>query len=155
MSETALLPQPAHDALERFPIAMSDGAKYASGMGAAWAAGRVNLIGEHTDYNDGFVLPIAIDRVVAFAGRTRSDSVVRLWSSHFQEFAQFLLQGLPETFKRQSDTLPHWGSYVLGVIAELARAGVQLQGFDAVVNVDVPVGGGMSSSAAIEVATAQ
>ncbi len=155
MSQAAFLPQPAQDALAIFPIAFDNDTQYVSKLGTAWASGRVNLIGEHTDYNDGFVLPIAIDRVVAFAGRTRSDSVVRLWSSHFQEFAQFLLQGLPETFKRQSDTLPHWGSYVLGVIAELARAGVQLQGFDAVVNGDVPVGGGMSSSAAIEVATAQ
>jgi galactokinase len=155
MSEPAFLPQPARDALNQFPIAISNGANYTSGMGVAWAAGRVNMIGEHTDYNDGFVLPIAIDRVVAFAGRARSDGIVRLWSTHFQEYAQFSLEELPETFEQQSSILPLWARYVLAVIEELTRAGAILSGFDAVVNGDVPVGGGMSSSAAIEVATAQ
>jgi len=155
MSETAFLPQPARDALELFPIAMSDGVKYASGMGVAWAAGRVNLIGEHTDYNDGFVLPIAIDRVVAFAGRARSDNIVRLWSTHFQKYAQFSLEELPGIFEQQRSTLPPWVRYVLGVIAELKGAGAILCGFDAVVHGDVPVAGGMSSSAALEVAAAQ
>jgi len=155
MSELAFLPQPGRDAIERFPIAINDGAPYTSAMGVAWAAGRVNLIGEHTDYNDGFVLPIAIDRVVAFAGRSRCDGVVRLWSEHFQEYARFSLEGLPGTFEQQRITLPRWARYVLGVTAELTRAGAILGGFDAVVTGDVPVGGGMSSSAAIEVATAQ
>ncbi len=155
MSETTFLPRPARDALEIFPIAISNGVKYTSGMGVAWAAGRVNLIGEHTDYNDGFVLPISIDRVVALAGRSRNDEVVRLWSEHFQENARFSLKGLPGTFDHQRNTLPLWARYVLGVIAELTRAGAILCGFDAVVHGDVPVGGGMSSSAAIEVATAQ
>ena len=155
MSEATFLPLPARDALERFPIAMDNEAQYSSAMGAAWAAGRVNLVGEHTDYNDGFVLPIAVDRVVAFAGRSRGDDVVRLWSEHFQEYARFSLEGLPGTFEEQLITLPRWARYVLAVIAELTRAGAILCGFDAVVNGDVPVGGGMSSSAAIEVATAQ
>ena len=121
----------------------------------AWASGRVNLIGEHTDYNDGFVLPIAIDRVAAFAGRARSDGIVRLWSSHFQAYAQFSLEGLPGTFERQRNALPDWGRYVLGVAAELLSAGATPAGFDALLHGDVPVGGGMSSSAALEVATAQ
>ncbi len=155
MSESIFLPQPAQEALQQFPIAISNGPEYTSALGAAWASGRVNLIGEHTDYNDGFVLPIAVDRVVAFAGRARGDGIVRLWSSHFEEFAQFSLEGLPETFEQQRDTLPRWARYVLGVIAELTRVGVTLCGFDAVINGDVPVGGGMSSSAALEVATAQ
>src|SRR5207245_9415965 len=63
--------------------------------------------------------------------------------------------GLPGTFKQQPHILPAWARYSLGVIAELTRAGAVLRGFDAVVHGDVPVGGGMSSSAAIEVATAQ
>ena len=155
MSESIFIPQPAQVALERFPIAMDNEPEYTSALGAAWASGRVNLIGEHTDYNDGFVLPIAVDRVVAFAGRARRDGIVRLWSSQFEEYAQFSLEGLPETFEQQRDTLPRWARYVLGVIAELTRAGVTLCGFDAVINGDVPVGGGMSSSAALEVATAQ
>jgi galactokinase len=155
MSQAAFLPQPAQDALAQFPIAMNNEVQYTSALGVAWASGRVNLIGEHTDYNDGFVLPIAVDRVVAIAGRARNDGVVRLWSSHFQEYAQFLLGGLPGTFEQQRNVLPRWACYVLGVITELLRAGVTFSAFDAVVHGDVPVGGGMSSSAAIEVATAQ
>jgi galactokinase len=155
MSENIPLPQPAQKALELFPIAMNDTLDYQGPLGVAWASGRVNLIGEHTDYNDGFVLPIAIDRVVAFAGRARSDKVVRLWSSHFQEFAHFSLEGLPWTFEQQQKTLPLWACYALSVTAELSAIGVELRGFDAIVNSDVPVGGGMSSSAAIEIATAQ
>lgn len=155
MSEAISLPSPGRDALEQFPIVFTDNVAYDSTMGVAYAPGRVNLIGEHTDYNDGFVLPIAIDRVVAFAGRSRNDGVVRLWSKHFEEYAQFSLKGLPETFEQQRDKLPGWARYVLGVVTELRRAGVELAGFDAVVHGDVPVGGGMSSSAAIEVGTAQ
>ena len=155
MSENVPLPQPAQKALESFPIAMNDAMDYQSPLGVAWAPGRVNLIGEHTDYNDGFVLPIAIDRVVAFAGRARRDKVVRLWSSNFQEYAHFSLENLPGTFEQQQKTLPMWACYALSVTAELSAIGVKLRGFDAVVNGDVPVGSGMSSSAAIEIATAQ
>jgi len=155
MSDTTMLPRPALAALELFAQPFHDDAPYVGEMGAAWAPGRVNLIGEHTDYNDGFVLPMAVDRVIAFAGRARADSIVRLWSSHFAEYAQIALDGLPERFDEQRGRLPGWACYVLGVITELLRAGAQFSGFDAVVHGDVPVGGGMSSSAAIEVATVQ
>src|SRR5258708_27819347 len=155
MSESIFIPQPAQVALEIFAIAMGNELGYTGALVAVWSSGRVNLIGEHTDYNDGFVLPIAVDRVVAFAGRARGDGIVRLWSSQFEEYAQFSLEGMPETFEQQSNTLPRWARHVLAVIAELTRAGVTLCGFDAVINGDVPVGGGMSSSAAIEVAAAQ
>lgn len=150
-----LLPQPARAALEGFPLVFQDDVPYAGMLGAAWAPGRVNLIGEHTDYNDGYVLPCAVDRVVAFAGRPRADGVVRLWSNYFQEQAQLDHAELPAFFDEQQDRLPSWARYVLGVLAELKRAGIRLNGFDAVIDGDVPVGGGMSSSAAIEVATAQ
>lgn len=150
-----LLPQPARAALESFPLVFRDGAPYDGMLGAAWAPGRVNLIGEHTDYNDGYVLPCAVDRVVAFAGRPRADGVVRLWSNYFQEQAQLDHADLPAFFDEQQERLPSWARYVLGVLAELKRAGIRLNGFDAVIDGDVPVGGGMSSSAAIEVATAQ
>src|SRR5436305_11865562 len=154
-NDSAILPSPAQAALEQFPIVFSDAVDYAGHLGAAWAPGRVNLIGEHTDYNEGFVLPIAVDRVAAFAGRTRGDDTVRLWSTHFQERAQFSLEDLPGSFEQQRAKLPAWARYVLGVAAELIRQGIKLVGFDAVIAGDVPLGGGMSSSAALEVAAAQ
>ena len=155
MSETSMLPRPALAALDLFAQVFHDDAQYVGGVGAAWAPGRVNLIGEHTDYNDGFVLPIAVDRVVAFAGRAREDARVRLWSTHFSEVASISLATLPESFAEQLDHLPGWARYVLGVMTELVKAGAHFSGFDTIVLGDVPVGGGMSSSAAIEVATAQ
>ncbi len=147
-------PQPALDAAEKFPIAFSD-VKYVGLLGSGWAPGRVNLIGEHTDYNEGFVLPIAVDRVAALAGRRRDDNVVRLWSMQFEEYAQFSVEGLPGTFERELSKLPNWARYVLGVAAELATASLPVSGCDAVLSGDVPLGGGMSSSAALEVATVQ
>lgn len=148
-------PQPALSAAEKFPIVFSDGVSYASPLGIAWAPGRVNLIGEHTDYNDGFVLPIAVDRVAGFAGHRRDDAIVRLWSMQYEEYAQFSVEGLPESFQQQLRTLPNWARYVLGVAAEIASASLPLSGFDAVLSGDVPLGGGMSSSAALEVSTVQ
>lgn len=155
MSDIRVLPQPALAALELFASSFHDDAPYTGEIGAAWAPGRINLIGEHTDYNDGFVLPAAVDRVITFAGRAREDNIVRLWSTHFGEYAQIALDELPESFDEQRAHLPGWARYVLGVITELLRAGLHFSGFDAIVHGDVPVGGGMSSSAAIEVATAQ
>ena len=158
MMNTSGLPRPALTALDLFAQTFHDEPSYAGGTGgtgAAWAPGRVNLIGEHTDYNDGFVLPIAVDRVEAFAGRAREDSIVRLWSTYFSEYAHIALTDLPGSFNEQRAHLPNWARYVLSVMTELARAGVRFSGFVAVVHGDVPVGSGMSSSAAIEVATAQ
>lgn len=154
MNESTL-PQPAKEALDRFPQVFQDDVQYTAGLGAAWAPGRVNVIGEHTDYNDGFVLPCAVDRVVAFAGRPRADGVVRLWSHYFNEHSHLDIDSLPGSFDEQRQRVPHWSGYVLGVISELRRTGMEFNGFDAVIQGDVPVGGGMSSSAAIEVATAQ
>src|SRR6266571_553866 len=122
------LPLPALEAVKSFPAIFNDNVLYSGPLGAAWAPGRVNLIGEHTDYNDGFVLPIAVDRVTAFAGRRRPDRIVRIWSSHFEKYAQFELSGLPDTFEQQRVTLPGWARYILGVATELARMGVGLEG---------------------------
>lgn len=148
-------PRPVTSAMEQFATVFTDGTPYTSALGGAWAPGRVNLIGEHTDYNDGFVLPIAVNRVTAFAGRKRDDGIVRLWSAHLEAYAQFSIQGLPTSFDSQLRNLPGWARYVLAVYAELAASGVPLAGFDAVLGGDVPLGGGLSSSASLEVATVQ
>lgn len=121
----------------------------------AWAPGRVNLIGEHTDYNEGWVLPVAADRLTALAGRARSDGIVQLFSSHHQQTASFALAGLtPETSAERGAALPGWARYPLGVAAELQGAGYTLPGAEMALAGDVPLGAGMSSSAALEVVTA-
>lgn len=112
------------------------------------APGRVNLIGEHTDYNGGFVLPMAIDRAVWILAQPREDDVVRAFAAEFNEEATFCLQNV----QRREQHL--WLNYVMGVAQELLAVGVPLRGMDAVIAGDVPIGAGLSSSAAIEVATA-
>jgi len=112
------------------------------------APGRVNLIGEHTDYNDGFVFPMAIEPEVRIACRTRTDGKVRLGSTVFpNELVEFSLQNKIERGK------PTWGNYSRGVAAEMIAAGIPLSGMDALLTNTLPVGGGLSSSAAVEVAT--
>lgn len=150
---TSLLP-PVREAMDSFSVSFHDETLYTGPLRAAWAPGRVNLIGEHTDYNGGYVLPLAVDRVAALAGRTRADDTVRLWSTHFQAMAQFSLQELSQDFATLKDQLPGWARYIAGVLTEVIALGITLQGFDAVVTGDVPLGGGMSSSAALGVATA-
>jgi galactokinase len=150
--DTKAFPPPVQHVLEMFPIVFG-GVGDGEAIGVAWAPGRVNLIGEHTDYNEGYVLPIAVDRVASFVGRRRSDKLVRLSSLHFHGEAQFSLEELPAAFDSLRNTLPAWARYIMGVLTELLRAGIELDGFDAVVGGDVPLGGGMSSSAALEVAT--
>jgi galactokinase len=114
-----------------------------------YAPGRVNLIGEHTDYNGGFVLPFAIERGIFVAARTRTDNQVRLWSSEQEnEPASFDL-----SMPLQAG-VPAWSNYVRGVIAGLQEERVHLSGFEAVIHASLPAGGGLSSSAALEVATA-
>ncbi len=113
------------------------------------APGRVNLIGEHTDYNDGFVLPMAIDRALWLAVRSRSDRQVVLHSLNFTETVTFSLDDIRPGAERS------WNDYVRGVAWALEEQGYQLRGMEGVVAGDVPVGAGLSSSAAIEVAAAQ
>lgn len=110
------------------------------------APGRVNIIGEHTDYNDGFVLPMAIDRAVWMAVRLREDG--RVW-------VRSLEQVTPTDFSLES--IQHkdegWSEYVKGMAAMLQAAGYHLAGWEGVLSSDVPVGSGLSSSAALEMAT--
>ena len=113
------------------------------------APGRVNLIGEHTDYNEGFVFPMAIEPEVRLACRAREDGVVRLASSVYPgQIVEFSLQ------KKIERGEPAWANYSRGVAAELVGAGIPLSGMDCVMTNTLPVGGGLSSSAAIEVGTA-
>jgi galactokinase len=112
------------------------------------APGRVNLIGEHTDYNDGFVMPLAIDRAVWIALRPRADRRVLVHSVDFGSAAEFDLDGLNY---RQAD----WPEYLKGTAWSLQEEGLRLSGWEGVVAGDVPRGGGLSSSAALEMATAR
>ena len=114
-----------------------------------WAApGRVNLIGEHTDYNDGFVLPAAIDRLVLVAAGRRAGGRLRLWSLQAEPPADLELAGIGP------GKVGGWAAYPAGVAWALGQAGVELGGADLVVDGDVPAGSGLSSSAALECATA-
>jgi len=110
------------------------------------APGRVNLIGEHTDYNDGFVLPMAINREVAVVGAPRDDRRIRLYALNFDDEADFALDQL------QRSEPADWSDYPRGVAWVLREAGFDLVGFDGVLYGDVPIGSGLSSSAAIEMA---
>jgi galactokinase len=112
------------------------------------APGRVNIIGEHTDYNDGFVLPMAIERWTVIAGRPSGPLRGSVHSQALRSKAMFDL-GRPVTRGE-----PAWANYVRGVVAGFQRLGVGIGGFEAVMDSTVPLGSGLSSSAALEVATA-
>lgn len=112
------------------------------------APGRVNLIGEHTDYNEGFVLPAAIGFSAWMAARPRNDRCVAVNSRNFDETRSFDLDRLPDQPQR------HWSDYVAGVIVTLRQAGFHLTGADLIVAGDVPIGSGLSSSAALETVVA-
>lgn len=109
------------------------------------APGRVNLIGEHTDYNSGFVLPVAIDRYVWFAGRKRADRLVRAHSIDFGGEVEFPLDSI------ERDTKLPWSNFLRGVTKFLQESGHRLGGADLVFGGDVPREAGLSSSAAVEI----
>jgi galactokinase len=109
--------------------------------------GRVNLIGEHTDYNQGFVLPAAIDKAIYLAIGPREDREIHLFSIDLNQCFTCTLD-LPEP------TAEHWPNYLLGVVQQLQQAGRAPGGFNCVFAGDIPIGSGMSSSAALERATA-
>lgn len=125
-----------------------------------WSApGRVNLIGEHTDYNEGFVLPFAIPHRTFAAAGLRDDDRIRVASTFTAEPVEVALDELATLFPTASGAepaVPEWSAYVLGVAwaLQLAAPGAALRGVDIAIASDVPVGAGLSSSAAIEGAVA-
>ena len=115
----------------------------------AAAPGRVNLIGEHTDYNEGFVLPMAIDRYTVFAARPQSDSRIDWISSSVPDKpASFVLSAALTPGE------PRWANYAKGVVAGFQKRQLPVRGFMGFLHSNVPLGGGLSSSASLEVATA-
>ena len=111
------------------------------------APGRVNLIGEHTDYNDGFVLPAAIEFYCWVAAAPRTDRKLVIRSENFNETVEGSLDAISGIGKN------HWSSYPLGVAWAIEASGKHLKGANLLISGDVPLGAGLSSSAAIEVAT--
>lgn len=112
------------------------------------APGRVNLIGEHTDYNQGFVLPAAIDRYCWYAGRRRPGRDVVAYSVDFNQRAQFSLEHI------ERDGAGRWSDYLRGVSKLLQESGAMLNGAEIALGGDVPREAGLSSSAAVEIAAA-
>jgi galactokinase len=115
----------------------------------AEAPGRVNLIGEHTDYNEGFVLPMAIDRTIAVVAAARDDDTLHAYSRDYEQHDEFALARV-----RRFAGSRGWRDYVRGVIWALLDDNFELRGADLMIAGDVPQGGGLSSSAAIEMAVA-
>jgi galactokinase len=103
--------------------------------------GRVNLIGEHTDYNGGFVLPGAIDKVIAIALKPNNIGIIRAFALDLNDSAEIKFEEKPSK---------KWACYIYGVVAEITRKGLKISGFDCVFGGNVPLGAGLSSSAALE-----
>jgi galactokinase len=121
--------------------------RFAAGARMFRAPGRVNLIGEHTDYNDGFVMPAAIDFSTWVSITPRADRVLSVFSENFSEQVEFDLNETSASAKG------HWSDYVRGVAFAFEQAGHRLRGAQLSIRSDVPIGAGLSSSAALEVAT--
>ena len=105
--------------------------------------GRINLIGEHTDYNDGFVLPAAIDRAIVFAASKSDSKTARIYSVDFDDSIEVDLRSIQKSEKG-------WANYIIGVLDQLKQVDASISGFDCVFGGDIPIGSGMSSSAALE-----
>src|SRR5579884_1955180 len=111
------------------------------------APGRVNLIGEHTDYNDGFVMPVAIGFYTWIAASARKDRTLHIRSAEFGETVDLSLDSLAGPPRK------HWSDFIRGVAAVLQIKGTHLSGVNLIVHGQVPMGAGLSSSASLEVAT--
>jgi len=116
--------------------------------GAFSAPGRVNLIGEHTDYNEGFVLPMAIEKEIVMLGQLRNDRRVRVFDFGYNTEIDFSLDKLIPLRKNT------WANYLMGVVDEIQKAEYILQGANLIFRSNIPRKAGLSSSAALEVVTA-
>ena len=105
--------------------------------------GRINLIGEHTDYNMGYVLPAAIDKAIYFAINNRNDNYCKIYSLDLNDSFEFSLNKICKSGK-------HWPDYLIGAVDQLIKNGYSISGFNCVFNGDIPIGSGLSSSAALE-----
>ncbi|MEI9972393.1 MAG: galactokinase, partial [Ignavibacteriota bacterium] len=121
----------------------------AEGIRTFRAPGRVNLIGEHTDYNLGFVLPVALDLATTIAIAPTRDGVLRIYSEHRQEMREFEIAGISQLAPAHE-----WSDYPIGVARELIAAGFPIHSANLYISSMVPEGSGLSSSAALEVSSA-
>lgn len=112
------------------------------------APGRLEVLGNHTDYNEGLVLSVAVDKYLCIASAPRTDGKIELVSSAFPDRETFWMSEI------QKNPAAPWADYVKGVLAQLRKRGVHFSGFNAAIHGNIPMGAGMSSSAALEVATA-
>ncbi len=118
------------------------------------APGRVNLLGEHVDYNDGFVLPAAIDRATYIAFSPTADQTITVHALDFNESAVFSLDTLQAKCQTDGSALPGWAKYPAGVAWALSQSGQRIAGMRAIFSSEVPRGAGLSSSASVELAFA-
>src|SRR5687768_7161575 len=118
----------------------------------ARAPGRVNLLGEHVDYNDGFVLPAAIDRATYIVFSATDSDQTMLVAADFNQEASFSPQTIPSRIQTDGSPLPEWAHYPAGVMWALGENRLEAPAMNAVYSSDVPRGSGLSSSASVEMA---
>lgn len=134
------------DAIKKMTSVFTQQFEHTKGAVTAIAPGRVNLIGDHTDYNEGFVFPMTLDYGVYVMMRRRDDNHCCIYAMNFNSEARWQISSISKAYGS------HWSNYVKGVMHVLMQHGYKLSGIDAVIYGDVPVGASLSSSAALEVA---